>query len=348
MLKDILTSTNTHLVLFCPQEHVPLAEPETQTFSKANLFAQMASARNHMNAHQVKLTIVVGRSKYPEHPTITFSDFSMIYWNEIFDAIADDVMYLSDWWLKDGACRHYSSRQNCLQFPLQYGELTHICTMRSQRPHHHRCVMMDSLAKYGLIHDQFSWRTVSGPAGSKYPFKYWQERQMNPAEYVLDSRVLPEDYDTFNTQHPGEMNSLVEVVAESTTHTVFWTEKTAKWLLYGKAFVIIGAPEINIRLQELGFQLYNELFSYGFDSKFDLHVRAESIANQLYGLNQKYHTPERRQRLCDLIQPKLQHNYNRLLELVTQDYPDPITSWLDPETLDLQNLMRGFIKHNSD
>lgn len=347
LLSDILSKNNTHLVLFCPQEHIPVTEPDTQLFSKTELFAQLTAARNHMDAHQVHLTIVVGRSKYPEHPTATFSDFCMIYWNEIFDVIAHEVMYLSDWWLKDGARRHYVNRHTKFTFPLPGGQLDHICTMRSQRAHAHRCVMMDHLAKYNLLHDGFSWRMLSNQTGDAYPFRYWKEELLDPGEYPLDSDLAPEYWDTFNTQHPGEMNSLVEVVAESTVNTVFWTEKTAKWLLYGKPFIIIGAPEINVRLRDLGFELYDELFSYRFDTEFDLDVRAGRIAQQLHGLHLDFPTPESRQPLWNQVQPKLQRNHDRLIELMTTDYPDPITSWLEHEHLALQHLVNGFIKPNS-
>lgn len=348
-LQDIITNHNTHLVLFCPQEHVPLAEPDIQRYAKSELFTKIANARTHMASHNVRVSIVVGRTKYPEYPEITYTDSCMIYWNEVFDAITDDVTYLADWWIKDGACRHYLSRHNATQFPLAYGELQHICTMRSQRPHFHRCVMMDSLAAEGLIHDQYSWRMLSSEyaEGRPYQFKHWQEKILDPGEYCLDAGMASENFDTFNTQHPGEMNSLIEVVAESTIHSVFWTEKTTKWLLYGKAFVIIGAPEINVRLQDLGFQLYDELISYQFDCGFDLQSRADGLARELDMLNSKYPTPESRQQLLTAIRPKLQHNHNRLLELINQDYPDNIPSWMDEDSVDMLNSVRNSINNQS-
>lgn len=350
LLHDILTSDNTHLVVFCPQEHVPLAEPDIQNYTKSDLFEKIAQARIHVASHNMRVSVVVGRSKYPEYPELRYHGLSLVYWNEVLDAIADDVIYLPEWWLKDGACRHYISRWGTMQFPLAYGKLEHICTMRSQRPHFHRCVMMDSLAKAGLVHDQFSWRMLSSEydAGNQYQFKHWKERVMCPGEYCNDDSIAPENFDTFNTQHPGEMNSLIEVVAESTTHSVFWTEKTTKWLLYGKAFVIIGAPEINVRLQDLGFQLYDELMSYHFDCEFDLHARAEGLARELQMLKHNYPTPQSRQQLLTAIQPKLQHNHNRLLELITQDYPEPVTSWLDEQSIDMLSSVRQLINNQAD
>jgi len=46
-------------------------------------------------------------------------------------------------------------------------------------------------------------------------------------------------------------------------------------------------------------------------------------------LDQKYNTPELRKQLLGQIMPKIIHNYNQLLAIVNQDYPEELNPALD-------------------
>ena len=57
----------------------------------------------------------------------------------------------------------------------------------------------------------------------------------------------------------------IDIVSESSTDVVYFTEKTVRPLVFGKPFILLGAPGANHRLRQLGFQLFDELFDYSLE-----------------------------------------------------------------------------------
>jgi len=327
LVDTILSLKDTRLIVFCPQEHTPVSTSSIPVISQQMCTEMCERTRTHMTNNGVTSELVVGRSHMPEVPDIKFKDAQPVRWSRIFPLLFTKIHYLNDWWFKQSTCIYAGTHQGKYQFPLEYDTLDHLCCQRSSLPHYHRALMMDKLAKYNLINPTFSWRHRSNTHNNHFDFQHWQEELMCVNEIPIREDV--EDHSIYTVMHQGTMNSLIEVVAESTTSCVFWTEKTTKWLLYGKAFIILGSPEINIQLRSLGFQLYDELFDYEFDYDTDLHNRAEAIASQLALLDQKYNTPELRKQLLGQIMPKIIHNYNQLLAIVNQDYPEELNPALD-------------------
>jgi hypothetical protein len=130
----------------------------------------------------------------------------------------------------------------------------------------------------------------------------------------LDSFLIPTEYN----------QSLFHVVTEATHKSNFITEKTMIPTLLKKPYIVLGKEGFNSKLVELGFQLYDEVFDYSFDSESDIFKRTEMFVNNVnkiskmdyLDLKSMYHT----------LLPKIIHNYNRAIE-ISKDHsyiPDTI------------------------
>jgi hypothetical protein len=119
---------------------------------------------------------------------------------------------------------------------------------------------------------------------------------------ILDSyRTFPEEFNT----------TLLSVVAESTTSTVFITEKTWTPILFEKPFLVLGGKGFHATLKNLGFQLYDELFDYSFDQFNTESERIDGIISNLKNLVGKDYNY-----LRSTIKGKAQFNRNKAIEIV--------------------------------
>jgi hypothetical protein len=64
-------------------------------------------------------------------------------------------------------------------------------------------------------------------------------------------------------------------------YELMYTEKTWKPLLMGKVFFILGSHEYYKNLRDMGFELYDEIFDYSFDSIVDLNERLDMFHKTL-------------------------------------------------------------------
>ena len=78
----------------------------------------------------------------------------------------------------------------------------------------------------------------------------------------------PEDYHS----------ALIDIVTETSLVSTFRTEKCVWPLVYMKPFVILGARYINHNLQKYGFELYDELIDYTFDTIESPRERVKAMA----------------------------------------------------------------------
>lgn len=158
---------------------------------------------------------------------------------------------------------------------LQY--LKHYISLNN-RPHYWRCELIDLLAKHNLIeHGYVSWHH---DRETMYEFKYFNQRKLflsDNFEIDKEQYVLPTEY----------KYAFAQLVSESTPETLCISEKTATALLAGKPFLVATAPNFHAFLQELGFQLYNEIFDYSFDTIEDATQRYEKLLENF-------------KRLCDI------------------------------------------------
>lgn len=64
-------------------------------------------------------------------------------------------------------------------------------------------------------------------------------------------------------------------------YELMYTEKTWKPLLMGKVFFILGSHDYYKNLKDMGFELYDEIFDYSFDSKIDHNERLQCFHEAL-------------------------------------------------------------------
>ena len=150
----------------------------------------------------------------------------------------------------------------------------------------HRCYVMDLLAKYNLIEKgAIAWRDIRRECDNirhtfpdnvtdsvyfKYPYKYWTPKRM-----ILDQGVNDR---FFQETMPIQFNeSFMQLVTESDDEVVFYSEKTATPIMLNKLFLIAGAPCYHTGLKVRGFELYDEIFDYGFDTEKNDKLRYEGL-----------------------------------------------------------------------
>jgi hypothetical protein len=187
----------------------------------------------------------------------------------------------------------------------------------NRRAHNHRQEMIDLLSMYDLLDtNAISWHNhVPYP----YDYKFW-----TPKILELDRSFITEG----NNQHkvPKEYyESFAQLVVESTsTEAMFITEKTVVPLLYGKPFIVASCKGFHRYLQELGFQMYDEIFNYDFDQEENQTLRFSMIADNFRKLcNIPY---EKLVPLSYKVKDKVEYNKNLAWNLAT-DYklfPKPI------------------------
>lgn len=168
----------------------------------------------------------------------------------------------------------------------------------NNKPWKHRCEMIDALSQRNLISNgAISWNECS----TNYDFKHWkQERLIIDPEYAK----LTAQYRSFP---PPFLESFMSLVSESTMDTIFPTEKTYTPIYFKKPFIVWSVPNFHKSLQELGFELYDELFDYSFDSIKDDEERLNAILDQVESIVDKDY-----QKLYNLVAEKAERNYNIL------------------------------------
>ena len=153
---------------------------------------------------------------------------------------------------------------------LDYSPLYTFISMNGV-PKVHRCILQDLLVKHDILkHGKFSWRNIRNE-GHWYNFQHWKEEQtfldQSDPNNLYHQEVVPEVF----------KNCLIQIVPETHEDRFFLTEKTAIPLFFNKPFIVAGSKGYHKKLQQLGFQLYDEIFDYSFDDVDDINVRYEMI-----------------------------------------------------------------------
>jgi hypothetical protein len=229
----------------------------------------------------------------------------------------------------------------------------------NNKPWPHRCTIMDKLAEHNLLdRGKYTWDSLQELDGRSpqhaydwYDWQYWR-----PEKTLIDD--LPAWCSGNSYGWNGELPAcysqcFFQIVGEATTQVVFFTEKVVPPLMTGKPFLVAGAPGFHSALADLGFELYDEIFDYGFDQIPDDKTRVEQMVQniiQYADLNPV--------QLADLYK-KIQHKAHKnsehakfladhagdlvlspLVELFEQNHPDLINTELYGHwkyTSDLQN-----------
>jgi hypothetical protein len=235
---------------------------------------------------------------------IIFGSYHDKYYDDYCNRLGLDYNNLSFWstyWMK--------WTEICLKSTLDYTKHTvdtnfkypFICL--NNKNHKHRAALIDHLAKYNLLNSGIvTWHKFANCIHG-YDFKYYDDSiRLIDDDFVtkLDSFLLPHQWH----------ESFLHVVGEATINTHFITEKTIIPMLLKKPFVCISRQGYNQRLLDLGFVFYDELIDYSYDNYEDLTSRADKLCESISKIPTNY------SELYEILRPKIEHNYNRCLEII--------------------------------
>lgn len=191
--------------------------------------------------------------------------------------------------------------------PLGHTNLEKLFTSMNGRAHPWRCRFIDYMYNADLFnHGNISWHNLD-EFDYNYQFKYWSPEKLNfdneftRPDGICDIFKPPQEFQT----------SLFSFISESNTNCLFYTEKTFLPILNKRPFFIYGAPHANTYIKNLGFEIFDEIIDYTFDS-----VENDTRRCQLYFEQASNLAKIPLDTLKNAVYSKVEHNFNRLLEIV--------------------------------
>jgi hypothetical protein len=167
----------------------------------------------------------------------------------------------------------------------------------------HRCLLMDKLCGNDLInYGNISWME---PETTNHEWECWE-----PKKLILDEEY-PKSLDSYVTIPHEYKKVLVNLIPESTTNVPFLTEKTFIAILLNQPFLILGSANIHKTLVNHGFELYDEIFDYSFDSLTDTNERIDGIITNLKNIKDGDYNELRLK-----IKDKILRNKNNALDII--------------------------------
>jgi hypothetical protein len=145
----------------------------------------------------------------------------------------------------------------------------------------------------------------------------WHKLQIPHEKRVLPFISNVEHVDFYNIVYDSNIKEDIlttyaavqaEIVAETSYHCRFITEKTVRPLLYGMPFLMMAATGHLSMLRELGFETFPELWDESYDSIADTQLRIQTLVKQL--------CPVDKHSVID----KLKHNRQLAIELGQKDW----------------------------
>jgi hypothetical protein len=242
---------------------------------------------NLLNDNNIKLIVTVGAfiSDYYVEQTKYFNNIEIIHWHT--------------YWI------HWAVQcSNQLDFNRTYTDFKYPYICLNNKNWIHRCMLVDELTGQGLLDKGIvTWNRFPARNPSLYQFKHYNDEVRlisDDFETKLDSFLIPDEYH----------QSFLHVIGEATTTVPFITEKTCLPILFKKPFVIMADQYFHQKLVNLGFELYDEIIDYSFDSEPDMLKRAEAIA-----VNVKRISEQNTTELYQRIKAKAERNYNNYMRI---------------------------------
>ena len=175
----------------------------------------------------------------------------------------------------------------------------------NNRPHQHRCMFLDQMARADLIElGAVSWHNDE----VTYNWEWWKHPTRllltDQFETVWNSYALPSEWDS----------SFLNVVSECSINRIYFSEKTWIPILCLKPFLSQSDKGFYKKFTELGFVLYDEIFDYSFDDEPNDNIRTELIMNNVKKIIGRDY-----QEMYNTLLPKLTHNFLRAIEIATSE-----------------------------
>lgn len=317
---------NTDIIIDCAKENNVFGDNPSwvkdSTEQELNYVDSVKSAIKWNSDHSNRLMLVVGNYKpnslelivddlpweaveYPDR----FSPKVSLYESSVQLGLWDDIQIWPNYFLTWNGYKVFKHAAHRL--PVKY-DMNKLFILKIRQAKNHRILLLDELAKRDLLNKNMY--TCVDPFGRLEKIK----ELINATHY--NGGVRPGNAnmvdDLYDQQPPGWTDTFMDVVSETHIGSHFYTEKTVWPLAYMKPFLIHGAQYQNLDLKKLGFQLFEEVFDYSFDSIESPRKRTEALAEELLRLQNAdldYNT------LYKQLTPKLEHNLRRLIELFDHD-----------------------------
>ena len=165
--------------------------------------------------------------------------------------------------------------------------------------HPHRCMFIDTMYKSKLQdYGHVSWNAFE--VSKDYKFEHFP----NPTKKRMLDWKTTFGGDIF-VPPPHYKSSLLSIVCESNLECIFTTEKTYTPIIHKRPFIIFAVPNFHTALRELGFQLFDEIFDYSFDTIENDQERCEAMFQQV-----AKHKDSDYNKLLEKCKPAIEHNFN--------------------------------------
>ena len=247
--------------------------------------------------YEIKFYLIVGCEKnemFNNFYVDKSPNFNIIYWNT-------SLIFLPYYQLQV-FIKNYKLETNIENLTINK-KFENLYINYNNKPRYHRCLLMDQLVKNDLFNLGLnSWNQLSG----FYEFKYWVEQKISIDDFEY---YINDEY----RQSLLKMNCFVSVVTETSDEILFVTEKTYRQILIEQPFLCLGAPNQNNILRNYGFELYDEIFDYEFDSKTNIEERVQGIIDNLNNIkNLNYYD------LYNKIKDKVKRNKLNALKIFNE------------------------------
>lgn len=165
-------------------------------------------------------------------------------------------------------------------------------------PKDHRCMFIDSLSMHKLLDEGYnSWLRPR----ENYKWKHWIQKKLTIEKHVNQWNLPKQWY-----------RALVNIVNESSSNVIFFTEKTWQPILTKKPFMINGAKNSHQILKEWGFVLYDEIIDYSFDM-YEGQERVNKIIDNLKILSKQDYNLA-----YNLVKEKTEYNKLHALRIIKE------------------------------
>lgn len=187
------------------------------------------------------------------------------------------VYYWDTYWLGKTYAALINTKQASTIDPFETPNYKYHFISMNRRPHAHRLLLIDLLAKHNLIENNAVSLHHNDPY--VYTWKYFEFKNLVlEPEFLIDReqhRVPQHYYDSF-----------AQLISESSGDTIMLSEKTAIPLIIGKPFLVATQMHFHKFLKLKGFELYEEIFDYSFDDEPDETKRYEMLLENFIKLKQ--------------------------------------------------------------
>lgn len=182
------------------------------------------------------------------------------------------------------------------------------------KSHDHRCSLIDSLYKNKCFeYGKHTWNELN----DTFKFKYWEQKIIHSNDEYSETK------DNYLLNDNEYRDSAIDLVMESTSTCIFYSEKTFKCILTKKPFLLFGGENINNQLKDFGFKLFDNVIDYSFDRIVNVDERADALSAELKRICEKYTPTELYLNLYSTAEYNNQHAHT-LIKNRHQYYPQTL------------------------